>query len=41
MLLLLLLCLVQDMKTARTKHCNNMGYSSGAPTLLASTGEEE
>ncbi|KAK0143968.1 hypothetical protein N1851_017702 [Merluccius polli] len=31
----------QDMKTARTNHCNNMGYRSGAPTLLASTGEEE
>ncbi|CAL8313600.1 unnamed protein product [Merluccius merluccius] len=33
--------LTQDMKTARTNHCNNMGYRSGAPTLLASTGEEE
>uniref|UniRef100_A0A667ZYM5 Retinoic acid receptor responder protein 2 n=1 Tax=Myripristis murdjan TaxID=586833 RepID=A0A667ZYM5_9TELE len=28
--------LTEDMKVARVEHCNNMGYSSGAPTLLAS-----
>ncbi|KAE8279740.1 hypothetical protein D5F01_LYC21869 [Larimichthys crocea] len=30
--------LTQEMKAARQQHCNNMGYSSGATTLLASTG---
>ena len=28
----------QVMKTARINHCNEMGYSSGSPTLLASVG---
>uniref|UniRef100_A0A8C2ZJK5 Retinoic acid receptor responder protein 2 n=1 Tax=Cyclopterus lumpus TaxID=8103 RepID=A0A8C2ZJK5_CYCLU len=30
--------LTEDMKAGRVDHCNTMGYSSGAPTLLASTG---
>ncbi|CAL8401477.1 unnamed protein product [Gadus morhua 'NCC'] len=30
--------LTEVMKTARINHCNEMGYSSGAPTLLASIG---
>lgn len=30
----------QEMKQARVQHCNQMSYSSGAPTLLASTGNE-
>ncbi|XP_078147550.1 uncharacterized protein LOC144543493 [Centroberyx gerrardi] len=30
--------LTEDMKTTRVDHCNTMGYSSGAPTLLASRG---
>ncbi|XP_068438344.1 uncharacterized protein si:ch1073-406l10.2 [Clinocottus analis] len=30
--------LTEDMKTVRVDHCNTMGYSSGTPTLLASTG---
>ncbi|KAM9337801.1 retinoic acid receptor responder protein 2-like [Symphorus nematophorus] len=30
--------LTQEMKTTRENHCNRMGYSSGSPTLLASTG---
>uniref|UniRef100_A0A673CU82 Retinoic acid receptor responder protein 2 n=1 Tax=Sphaeramia orbicularis TaxID=375764 RepID=A0A673CU82_9TELE len=29
--------LTEEMKTSRVEHCNTMGYSSGAPTLLAST----
>uniref|UniRef100_A0A3P8X046 Retinoic acid receptor responder protein 2 n=1 Tax=Cynoglossus semilaevis TaxID=244447 RepID=A0A3P8X046_CYNSE len=29
--------LTQEMKTSRVNHCNRLGYSSGAPTLLAST----
>ncbi|KAK1884711.1 Retinoic acid receptor responder protein 2 [Dissostichus eleginoides] len=32
--------LTEDMKTTRLNHCNTMGYSSGAPTLLASTGTD-
>ncbi|KAM6970905.1 uncharacterized protein LKV04_016637 [Tautogolabrus adspersus] len=31
--------LTEEMKQARVQHCNTMGYSSGAPTLLASQGE--
>ncbi|KAF7667988.1 hypothetical protein LDENG_00037540 [Lucifuga dentata] len=31
--------LTEEMKAARVDHCNTMGYSSGAPTLLASTSE--
>ncbi|XP_051969684.1 uncharacterized protein si:ch1073-406l10.2 [Xyrauchen texanus] len=27
--------LTEDMKTTRMDHCNNMGYGSGSPTLLA------
>ncbi|KAM6908305.1 uncharacterized protein PEZ65_016595 [Lycodopsis pacificus] len=30
--------LTEDMKTFRVDHCNTMGYSSGALTLLSSTG---
>eukprot|EP00064_Thunnus_orientalis_P009671 superscaffoldBa00001242_g9696 len=30
--------LTEEMKDSRVEHCNRMGYSSGAPTLLASTG---
>ncbi|KAI3354862.1 hypothetical protein L3Q82_004657 [Scortum barcoo] len=30
--------LTQEMKTERVQRCNTLGYSSGAPTLLASTG---
>ncbi|KAM4606394.1 uncharacterized protein ACJ7VT_016601 [Polymixia lowei] len=33
--------LTEEMKTARVNHCNRMGYSSGAPTLLASKGDVE
>ncbi|KAK5849882.1 hypothetical protein PBY51_014181 [Eleginops maclovinus] len=32
--------LTEEMKTARVNHCNTLAYSSGAPTLLASTGTE-
>ncbi|AWP17038.1 Hypothetical protein SMAX5B_017127 [Scophthalmus maximus] len=32
--------LTEEMKVDRVEHCNRMGYSSGAPTLLASTGTE-
>ncbi|KAG7526517.1 hypothetical protein JOB18_041264 [Solea senegalensis] len=30
--------LTQEMRGIRVNHCNEIGYSSGAPTLLASTG---
>lgn len=36
-----LCCDWQEMKDARVKHCNQLSYSSGDPTLLASTGNEE
>ncbi|XP_042366717.1 uncharacterized protein si:ch1073-406l10.2 [Plectropomus leopardus] len=29
--------LTEEMKTTRVNHCNMLGYSSGSPTLLAST----
>ncbi|XP_034428612.1 uncharacterized protein LOC117754067 [Hippoglossus hippoglossus] len=32
--------LTEEMKVGRVEHCNRMGYSSGAPTLLASTGAD-
>ncbi|XP_076617158.1 uncharacterized protein LOC143339679 [Chaetodon auriga] len=32
--------LTQEMKTTRVDHCNRMAYSNGAPTLLASTGND-
>ncbi|XP_069015746.1 uncharacterized protein [Embiotoca jacksoni] len=32
--------LTQEMKTTRVAHCNALGYSSGSPTLLLSTGTE-
>ncbi|KAI1902077.1 hypothetical protein AGOR_G00041000 [Albula goreensis] len=31
--------LTEDMKTKRVEHCNKMAYSSGAVTLLGSTGK--
>ncbi|GAA6215135.1 uncharacterized protein LOC122867082 [Lates japonicus] len=30
--------LTEEMKAGRVEHCNRMAYSSGAPTLLASSG---
>ncbi|KAL1006894.1 hypothetical protein UPYG_G00078590 [Umbra pygmaea] len=32
--------LTEDMKTTRIDHCNAMGYTRGAPTLLASKGSK-
>uniref|UniRef100_A0A8P4GBT2 Retinoic acid receptor responder protein 2 n=1 Tax=Dicentrarchus labrax TaxID=13489 RepID=A0A8P4GBT2_DICLA len=32
--------ITEEMKAARVEHCNTMGYSSGAPTLLASVGKK-
>ncbi|XP_010883815.1 uncharacterized protein LOC105019374 [Esox lucius] len=32
--------LTENMKTQRISHCDKMGYTSGAPTLLASKGSE-
>uniref|UniRef100_A0A3B5A4X4 Retinoic acid receptor responder protein 2 n=1 Tax=Stegastes partitus TaxID=144197 RepID=A0A3B5A4X4_9TELE len=32
--------LTEDMKTTRVEHCNNLGYNSGTPTLLASRGNK-
>ncbi|XP_041670547.1 uncharacterized protein si:ch1073-406l10.2 [Cheilinus undulatus] len=31
--------LTEEMRQVRVQHCNRLGYSSGAPTLLASQGE--
>ncbi|KAJ3611197.1 hypothetical protein NHX12_021214 [Muraenolepis orangiensis] len=31
--------LTQEMRVVRVNHCNQMSYSNGAPTLLASTGD--
>ncbi|TWW70812.1 hypothetical protein D4764_17G0002950 [Takifugu flavidus] len=33
--------LTQEMKDTRVKHCNQLSYSSGDTTLLASTGNED
>ncbi|CAK6967460.1 uncharacterized protein si:ch1073-406l10.2 [Scomber scombrus] len=33
--------LTEEMKDTRVDHCNKMGYSNGAPTLLASKGTDE
>uniref|UniRef100_A0A672IUU7 Retinoic acid receptor responder protein 2 n=1 Tax=Salarias fasciatus TaxID=181472 RepID=A0A672IUU7_SALFA len=33
--------LTEEMKTTRVNHCNTLGYSSGSPTLLASTGNSD
>ncbi|XP_076869616.1 uncharacterized protein LOC143519751 [Brachyhypopomus gauderio] len=32
--------LTEDMMKTRVDHCNKMGYGSGSPTLLASTGSD-
>uniref|UniRef100_A0A4W4EBN8 Retinoic acid receptor responder protein 2 n=1 Tax=Electrophorus electricus TaxID=8005 RepID=A0A4W4EBN8_ELEEL len=32
--------LTEEMKNTRVEHCNKMGYGSGSPTLLASTGSD-
>ncbi|KAM3593558.1 uncharacterized protein V6R79_015459 [Siganus canaliculatus] len=32
--------LTEEMKAARVEYCNQMGYSSGSPTLLASRGAQ-